>query len=143
VQPEAWQALATIVGTIGTATSAVAVAMISRTKAEARKATEAAEQARDNSAPTANGFARRTTAALEELARRSRAHEQRLTWMTDALGQHLTVHHGQPVRRHAWPPQDPDGDDVLFGFGDLGGADFDEGARRHHGPGDTWGIGPS
>lgn len=155
MEPEAWQAIAAIAGTVGATVSAIAVAMISRTKTEARKATEAARQARDNTKPISNGYARKTTAALEELARRSRAHEARLTWLTDALGQHLTLHHvddsaarrdrqppRQPPRQRqgqpgAWWPPDADAG-VLFGFGDLTADDEAEGGDGTDG--DDWGI---
>jgi hypothetical protein len=97
--PEAWQAVSAIIGTIGAATSAVAVALITSQRGQVKRGADAAEAARDeasaaktNTEPISNGFARRTTETLAELSRRSEAHEARLTWLTDALGQHLTMH---------------------------------------------------
>lgn len=97
--PEAWQAISAIVGTFGAATSAVAVALITSQRGQVRRSADAAEAARDeasaaktNTVPISDGFARRTTETLAELSRRSEAHEARLTWLTDALGQHLTMH---------------------------------------------------
>lgn len=142
MSPEAWQAIAAIVGTLGAVTSAIAVAMISKTKGEARRSADAAEQARDNTVPISNGFARSTTATLDELARRSRAHDARLTWLTDALGQHLTVHHHADGRRvPRWTP--PDGEEpIMFGYGDLSPDDADR-AGASGWPGGRWGLGPS
>jgi hypothetical protein len=141
VSPEAWQAVAAIVGTLGAVTSAIAVALIGTTRAEAKRATTAAEAARDNTVPISNGFARSTTATLDELARRSRAHEARLTWLTDALGQHLTVHHHTGGRVPRWTPPDGDGS-IMFGYGDLSPDDAER-VSAPGWPGGRWGIGPS
>ena len=130
--PEAWHSVSAIIGTIGAVTSAVAVALITGQRGEVKRSAVAAEAARDeataaktNTAPMSNGFARRTTATLDELARRSRAHEQRLTWLTDALGQHLTVHgavdiirtKGRPPFPSRWWPPDPE-EGIETGYGD-------------------------
>jgi hypothetical protein len=134
VTPEAWQALAAIVGTVGTATSAIAVAMLTRTRRDAKRGAEAAESAAANTEPISDGFAKRTTETLADLGRRSRAHEARLTWITDALGQHLTLHHADDLRRNGmraappsswWPPGGEEAADMLFGFGDLSPDDED------------------
>lgn len=131
--PEAWQAVTAIIGTIGAVTSAVAVALITRQRGEVKRSADAAEAARDeataaktNTAPMSNGFAKRTTESLAELRRSSRAHEARLTWLTDALGQHLTMHGAVEVVRSGgrtpmpsawWPPDAEEG--VEYGEGDL------------------------
>jgi len=133
--PEAWQAISAIVGTIGAVTSAVAVALITGQRGQVKRSADAAEAARDeataakdNTAPISNGFARRTTEVLASLDRRSKAHEARLTWLTDALGQHLTMHGAAEILRsngrapmpsHWWPQADDANEAALFGFGDL------------------------
>lgn len=125
--PEAWQAISAIIGTVGTVTSAVAVALITSQRRQVKRGADAAEAARDeataakdNTAPISNGFARKTTETLAALDRHSKAHEARLTWLTDALGQHLTMHGAAEVLRsngrtpmpsHWWPDDRPDGDD--------------------------------
>jgi hypothetical protein len=151
--PEAWQAISAIVGTVGAVTSAVAVALITSQRGQVKRSADAAEAARDeataakdNTAPISNGFARKTTETLASLDRRSRAHEARLTWLTDALGQHLTMHGAADVLRRNgrtpmpsqwWPQTDDANDAALFGFGDAPsppGADYVGD--------DHWGISP-
>jgi hypothetical protein len=131
--PEAWQAISAIIGTIGTVTSAVAVALITSQRRQVKRGADAAvaarneaTAARDNTVPISNGFAHRTTETLATLDRRSRANEARLVWVTDALGQHLTMHGAADVLRSGgraqvpsrwWPPNVDES--TLFDFGDL------------------------
>jgi len=147
--PEAWQAISAIISTIGAATSAVAVALITSQRGQVKRSADAAEAARDeataakdNTAPISNGFARKTTETLAILDRRSKAHEARLTWLTDALGQHLTMHGAAEILRsngrvpepsHWWPPDEDES--ILFGFGDLTPPDngLDGGRDDHRG----------
>lgn len=132
--PEVWQAITAIIGTIGAVTSSIAVALITRQRGEVKRSADAAEAARDeataaktNTAPISNGFARRMTETLAELSQRSKAHEQRLTWLTDALGQHLTMHGAVSVIRTSgrmpmpskWWPPDAVEEGVESGYGDL------------------------
>lgn len=144
--PEAWQAVTAIIGTIGAVTSAVAVALITRQRGEVKRSADAAEAARDeataansNTVPISNGFAKNTTESLAVLRKASLAHEARLTWLTDALGQHLTMHGAvEVIRKHGrvpmpsawWPPDAEKG--AGAGEGDL----TSPGDRR----GDPWDI---
>lgn len=131
--PEAWQTVTAIITTFGAVTSAIAVALITGQRGEVKRSADAAEAARDeatvansNTASISNGFARNTTESLAALRRASIAHEARLAWLTDALGQHLTMHGAvEIIRRHdrapipsAWWPPDVEGD-VRVGEGDL------------------------
>ena len=115
--PEAWQVVTDVITTIGAVTSAVAVALITRQRGEVRRGAAAAEAARDEATTVNNGFAKNTAETLAVLDRRSRANEARLAWVTDALGQHLTMHgavkaiheHGRaPTPSQWWPPDDDD-----------------------------------
>lgn len=128
--PEAWQAISAIVASVGAVVSAIGVAIISRTKSEARQGREAAEQARDNTVPISNGFARTTSTQLATLVTASSRHDQTLEWVTTTLGRHLAAHsvgtlcplgHGTgfagpppPGHEGEWPPPTGEADeDVL------------------------------
>lgn len=89
---EVLQAVTAIVGTVCALISAISVALIQRTRNDARTGREAAEAARDNTVPISNGFARQTSETLAELVRWTKTAEIRLEWVTTQIARHLAAH---------------------------------------------------
>ena len=88
----AWQASVGIISALSACISAVAVALISKTRSEATKASEAASAARKNTENTGNGFAEKVTGGIAGLRREVRNNEVRLEWLIEAVTTHLAEH---------------------------------------------------
>lgn len=90
--PDAWQAISAIVGVLGTAASTIAVAMITRTRRDARRGAEAAETAASNTEAVSNGFTRTMVEALADISTQQKRQEATISALIDTLGQHLVAH---------------------------------------------------
>lgn len=90
--PEAWQAISAIVGVLGTTTSAITVAMITRTRRDARRGAEAAETAASNTESVSNGFTGTMMEKLGEISLRQKRQDAKIEAIMDTLGQHLIAH---------------------------------------------------
>ena len=108
LSPEAWSAVAAIVGSISAALSAVAIARTNATKSDVGKASrqaaaanDAAIEARDLSRPTGNGYADESRAAWKRIEKQLADLSQRQirtnAWLTKHLADHARAHvRGEP-----------------------------------------------
>lgn len=71
--PEAWSAIAAIVGSLSLAVSGVLVARVNAAHKTATEARDKAAQASDFAQPTGNGYADETRAALRRIEEQQRA----------------------------------------------------------------------
>jgi hypothetical protein len=100
VSGEAWSSVAAIVSALALAVSTLGVARINATKADvgeakqqAADANTAAVQARDYAAPTGNGYAAETRAALDRI-------ERKVDGLSRDLLHHLQDHSRSGLDRH-------------------------------------------